>query len=338
MTAHHESTIREFERFIRRDPAGRGLISTEAEFGPLCPGHLAGAARSIAESGTGAIIATGFYIPHGEVPACETDGPIGAMLLAVVLQGCGIPTVVVTDEFCAGAVEATARFFEFPLDSVLTLRDVAAGWLPAISALLPEPSHLIAVERVGPCHTSESLGLFYGAEGEHLQRYRTEVPTANHGRCHNMRGEIIDDFTPPLHDLFEQFPRAFPHGRTIGIGDGGNEIGMGAIPWHELRRRLPGAHAGRIPCRLATDWTILAGVSNWGAYALAAAVALLRERVRLLESFDSDHQERLLDHLLQAGPAVCGITGRREPMVDGLPFVTYIQPWAGIRRLLGLDE
>ena len=63
--------------------------------------------------------------------------------------------------------------------------------------------------------------------------------------------------------------------KTIGIGDGGNEIGMGTVPWEELVRRLPRKEASAIPCRIATDWNIIAGTSNWGAFALAAAVALL---------------------------------------------------------------
>ncbi|QDU43702.1 hypothetical protein Mal52_21780 [Symmachiella dynata] len=37
------------------------------------------------------------------------------------------------------------------------------------------------------------------------------------------------------------------------------------------------------------------------------------------------------------GPAVDGVTRRQEPTVDGLPFLTYIQPLEGIRQLLGID-
>jgi hypothetical protein len=87
-----------------------------------------------------------------------------------------------------------------------------------------------------------------------------------------------------------------------------------------------------------TDSTIVAGVSNWGAQALAAAVAVLRDRVDVLQPWDCNQQETTLHHVLRNGPAVDGLTGRQEPTVDGLPFVTYIQPWAGMRRLLRLPE
>ena len=48
---------------------------------------------------------------------------------------------------------------------------------------------------------------------------------------------------------------------------------MGKIPWDVIRRNVP--NGGLIACRVPTDHLIVAGVSNWGAYALAAGVALL---------------------------------------------------------------
>ncbi len=35
-----QNLLTHLEQLIRRDPARRGLIGTEREFGPLCPGHL----------------------------------------------------------------------------------------------------------------------------------------------------------------------------------------------------------------------------------------------------------------------------------------------------------
>ena len=55
---------------------------------------------------------------------------------------------------------------------------------------------------------------------------------------------------------------------TIGIGDGGNEIGMGKIPHETIVKNIP--NGDLIHCRVPTDHLIVAGVSNWGAYALAA--------------------------------------------------------------------
>ena len=168
-----------------------------------------------------------------------------------------------------------------------------------------------------------------------FERLGDEVPPEHHDRCHTMRGVDITNSMSPAHRLFEVAPEVTGPLTTIGIGDGGNEIGMGSIPWEELRRRLPGEPAPLVPCRIATDWTIVAGTSNWGAAALAAAVAVLRGQKELLRSFDRDQQHAVLQAMVALGPAVDGITRQPEATVDGLPFLTYIQPWEGIRRLLG---
>ena len=328
--------IAEFERFIRRDPAGRGLIATESQFGPLCSGHLATSAESLATTATGVVLVTGFFIPHAELPAAETDGPLGTALLAAVLQHIGIPSLIVTDSPCFSAVKVAAEAMDFPANRVGDLSDDPCGQLQALVTGYPElsVSHLIAVERAGPSHTVASIREQSSNHPQVVSRFRDSVPEQDRGRCHNMRGDVIDEHTAPLHRLFEEFP----HRVSIGIGDGGNEIGMGTILWDDLCRRLPGEHAPRIPCRIRTDRTIVAGVSNWGAQALAASVAVLRDRIDVLEPWDCDQQEQLLEFVIHNGPAVDGITGRREPTVDGLPFITYIQPWAGMRRLLGLKE
>lgn len=104
----------------------------------------------------------------------------------------------------------------------------------------------------------------------------------------------------------------------------------GRISWPDCPANSP-----RIPCRIATDWTILAGVSNWGGYALAAAVALLAERPELLQDWTAERHFAALQQLVQETGAVDGVTRFPEPTVDGLPFETYIQPWEGMRRVLG---
>ncbi len=328
--------IEQFERLIRRDPAHRGLISSEPLYGPLCEGHLAQAAVHLAEFAESVGIVTGFFVPHGELPAAETDGPLGSLLLAAALDALGIEVTVITDEPCAGALTAAATAVCFPVERVLAFAHDSSTWLEAFFLEGPGRTltHLIALERVGPSHTPDSLRGQSRQRDAPLKEFAAQVPVENQNRCHNMRGEGIDEHTADLHRLFEELHRYRPTARTIGIGDGANEIGMGSIPWEELRRRLDGDYAGHIPCRIATDWNIIAGTSNWGGYALAAATLLLRNRVDVLADWDREHQQRVLEHIVEYGPAVDGVTGRREPTVDGLPFLTYIQPWEGIRRLL----
>jgi hypothetical protein len=331
----------QIEALVRRDPAGRGLISSELRLGPLCRGHLAEAARSLATAGRHVAIVTGFFVPDADFPSAETDGPPGAVLLAAALEAVGIRATLVTDLPCATAVQAAGRAAGTRLAvEVCTQPGV---WLDQFvdSDRGSDLTHLVAVERVGPSHDEDSLQRQSRAGAVPLAEFRAAVSPEHRNRCHNARGKLIDDSTAPLHLLFEHSP--FEHGprrrpglKTIGIGDGGNEIGMGAIPWEDLARRIGGDAAALIPCRIATDWNLIAGTSNWGAFALAAATLLLKNRVDALGPFDEEFHLRLLEQMVAHGPALDGMTRRREATVDGLPFATYIQSWIGIRRLLGL--
>ncbi|MFO0917810.1 MAG: DUF4392 domain-containing protein [Planctomycetaceae bacterium] len=326
--------LSELERIIRTDPARRGLISRETVLGPLLPGHLGRAAHELADHATSVAIVTGFFIPGATPPAAETDGPLGAVFLAEALRRLGIETVVLTDALCRSAVQAAAESLPFPAELIhsvpATEESLGEIWQPS------RYSHLIALERVGPNHTSESIRLQSGGDPTISKQFENLVKEEERGRCFNMRGICIDEWTPPLHRLFEQAQSSASSIVTIGIGDGGNEIGMGSIPWSELARRLPEPQGGKIACRVACDWTILAGVSNWGGYALAAAVAHLRGQVQILEPWTGTQQWEWLQAVVRNGPAVDGVTRLHEPTVDGLPFATYIQPWDAMRQLLGL--
>ena len=361
ISAKHAALLNEFERFIHRDPARRGLCATEhneteqATMSRLGAGQLAAAAMDLARQARKVAIVTGFFIPHAQPPAAETDGPPGSLLLAHCLQALGIEAAVITDVPCAPAVRAAADGIGFPADRVLVSPLQAEPWCGEFwsSEFANGLTHLISIERVGPSHTPESVERQEAAselrgisnlkseisnlksEISNLDSFLTEVAPEHHDRCHNMRGICIDGHTAPLHLLFESRSSIHPAARTIGIGDGGNEIGMGAIPWAELRRRLSGEQAGRVPCRIACDFNIVAGTSNWGAMALAAGVCLLRDRLDVLQPWTRERHREWLEYLVTNGPAVDGVTGRREATVDGLPFLTYIQPWEGILRRCG---
>jgi len=332
--------IEQFEALIRRDPARRGLIGTEPEFGALCPGHLAAAAAHLAACGSHVAIVTGFFIPKAEPPCAETDGPLGAVLLASLLEASGIRATIVTDRHCWPAVVATVRAGGLRADQVWAGTEQGEGLAEEFFRRGPgqQLSHLIAIERVGPSHTPQSLCQQRRAGVPPLDEFLQLVPPEHQNRCHNMRGEMIDEHTASLHVLFEQLDTYHPAAVSIGIGDGGNEIGMGSIPWEEISRRLEGERAKRIPCRIATRWNIIAGTSNWGGCALAAATLLLRGAVQQIAPYTREHQQQVLQTLVAEGCIVDGVTRRCECTVDGLPFLTYIQPWDGMRRLLGLPE
>lgn len=352
----HSSRIDFFEHLIRRDPARRGLIGGDGA-GPG-RGELLSAAATFADrTTTGVCLITGFFIPTSAAEthedagtvqttpagAAETDGPPGAAMLARLLQDLEIPVTVVTDPLCEQVVARALKAVEADAAKVICCPEKEEDHHEWLENHLDSPdgslvaSHFIAIERVGPGHTPESLA----SSDPHAEILnRSSAGTTKHtlsGRCVNMRGESIDEFSFGLHHLFEEIAARRPNATTIGIGDGGNEIGMGRFTWSEIRSRLSGERADQIPCRIATQHTIVAGISNWGAYALAASIALLRNRVDLIDRHTEESQRHLLEKIVSESGAVDGVTGRREATVDGVPFLTGIQPWSAIRRELGLQ-
>src|SRR5262249_48928665 len=108
----------------------------------------------------------------------------------------------------------------------------------------------------------------------------------------------------------------------------GNEIGMGRIPWDVIRRNVPGGAV--VACRVPVDHLIVCGVSNWGAYALAAGVRHLRGQGHDADLFDPERQQALLQLMVERGPLVDGVRGQPTATVDGLTFERYAEP---LRRL-----
>lgn len=323
------------EAIVRRDPGRRGVASYRVDGCWLAAGDLERAAREVAARARSVAIVTGFCITVAEPPAAETDGPPGALYLARTLIDLGIETVLLSDRFGLPLLECgrrawglEAQLVEMPLGGESesgNAGDADTNWCHRFleSSLGRRLTHLISIERVGPSHTADSLAAQTRLGPPPLEHFAREVSPEQRDVCHNMRGVSIDAVTAPTHLLFEAAAACDASIKTIGIGDGGNEIGMGLLPWETLRAALPGANAGRTICRIATDHLILSGVSNWGAYGLACAVAGLRGRDDLLAGWDGAAQRRLIDRLVQEAGAVDGVTGRREPTVDGIPLDLY---------------
>jgi hypothetical protein len=329
-----DSLLAEIELLIRADHACRGLLCTDNLH--WRQGDLARAAHSLVErDGTVAII-TGFAVPFPTGPVAETDGPLGAAMLGEVLQKLGHQIVLLTDDVCAPALRVAAVASGLPSDSVeaMPLRVASADeWVRELLTRHPL-DHLIAIERVGPSHTTASVLSQSRSSKLTAEEFNRRVPTDHQDHCHNMRGEIIDRLTAPLHRIFDLVAALPNPPTTVGIGDGGNEIGMGSLLWEEIAGQLKGPQADWLPCRIATASTILAGVSNWGGMALAAAAAMIAGRPELVRAWTRERQIDVLERLVKEGPAVDGALRLRQPTVDGLDVDTYLQPWVEIERLL----
>jgi D-glutamate cyclase len=299
---------------IQQDVNQRGLVG---DLFNACRDDFAAACRSIAETPQPALaIVTGFFIPHAQPPCGETDGPLGAIFLARALTSLGISVSLLTDTFCLQPLK-------IGLDAcglqsrvlVNTLPPFTYSWDVFLDLVWQQfrnrmsLTHLMALERAGPGFNA---------------------------RCHNMHGRDVTEEMAPAHLLFEHTARQTLPLHTIGIGDGGNEIGMGKIAADVIARNV--RHGERIACRVSTDYLIVAGVSNWGAYALAAGVAVLRRQRLPASLFDVEQERELLRIMVEQGPLVDGVTARPTVSVDGLPFEKYAEPLQRIGAILESEQ
>jgi hypothetical protein len=218
----------------------------------------------------------------------ENDGLSGTLALAEALRQRGKEVVLLTDRHSRDLLSAGAAVFASPFPTItLNLPQPEAD--RAIDDLLASfsPTHVVAIERPG---------------------------SAADGHRYSMRGEMLDDLVPAADRLLEPpYPRAF---RTIAIGDGGNELGLGSLR-SALKSRV--THGELIFCATPADYVITAGISNWGAFALVAALSLLADRLLMRPP---EHELAVLEALLAAG-AVDGCTKEAALSVDGLAWNDY---------------
>jgi hypothetical protein len=257
----------------------------------LDPGHrdiaafsTAGAALEAARALRRAqrvLIVTGFAV-EPDMP--ETDGPPGAAVLGRALRRLGARVRYVTDSANVPLVEAALKTLDEPSD-VLVFPGGADGAQRLLRA--EKPTHLVAIERPGR-----------NRDGDYL----------------NMRGVSVAAWNAPLDELFLRPGK--PRPITVGIGDGGNEIGMGSA-----RRRIARLDAlrARIATVIRADHLVVAGVSNWGGYGVVAALGRLTG-LDLLHS--PEIERRLIEACVTVG-ACDGVTRRREPTVDSLCTDTH---------------
>ena len=215
-------------------------------------------------------VVSGFYVPAAGAP--ETDGPGGAAILARAFQREGRECEIWTDARCIEVIAECAK---------------AAGCAENTARIAPAslkeraPDGIIFVERLG---------------------------RAADGRYYNFKKQDISEWTAPLDALADEAAELGIH--TIGIGDGGNEAGMGNF-YAELCALLPGYAACLSVVR--AEFALTADVSNWGAYALAEALSFVWGVRRGIEPGE---ETKMLEAAARAG-AADGISGKCETSVDG---------------------
>jgi D-glutamate cyclase len=245
--------------------------------------------------GDSVLLLSGFIMRDYGRP--ETDGPIGAAVLARALAlGLGALPIGVSEGSvvsCMEACFAAAGLIPAPLDGLRSGRNRcgfasfpvdASEAEAAASDLLDrlQPKAVIAVERPGA-----------GSNGEY----------------HSGGGFQISSFTAKTDHLFRA---AKVRGiATVGIGDLGNELGMGVVA-ADVRAEVPMGET--IAATEAADVAMVANISNWGAYAIAACIAAMTGNEGAFH--DGEAEIELIKACVNAG-AIDPVGGQLRPYVDG---------------------
>lgn len=274
MEKNNNEALSKLEKIIFQDPGHRGISKL------WTPGCLYEAASRILASSKDkeSYVLTGFCALY---KTCETDGPIGASVLANILRKIGFNISILCDTFSFKVVEASS------LGCKLTVTNDPNELLQS------NISFIISIERPG--------------RSEKTNDYRT------------MKCKDISDVTAPLDLLFPNNQDGEKRNYlTVSIGDGGNEVGTGNI----IDRVKSDVKNGEDICTISTcDVLIMAGVSNWGGIALAAAIVILLGDKEIAESFISlmGQQEHMLNLMIRHG-AYDGVSGKLSMAVDGFEF------------------
>lgn len=240
----------------------------------------------------------------------EQDGPVGAAYLARTLASLGVLPVFVTDDHQVDLLRQTVRGIGLNAIDLAQARSAVTVRM-CVSSIIGLPADRDAAK----ARSSELLN-----DLRPVAMVAIERPGANSfGECHQMGGQEMGASLCSDTDQLWQAARAdgVP---TVGIGDAGNELGLGAVrstveKWLSDRRCQK--CGGSIAAVLESDVTVVAAVSNWGAYAVAAALAVVEGRPDILPPPDS------VGWALKA----CSLAGARnghkdytDPGADGYPW------------------
>ena len=238
----------------------------------LCRPEYIQSAAKLADGMSKVAVISGFYIVSAQAP--ETDGPNGAVILARAFYEAGREAEIWTDSSCFEIIRVCAKAAGFP-EQFVKIHD------KAIFTQEYMPDGIIFIERPG---------------------------RAEDGRYYNFKQQDISKMIAPL-DGYANLARTL-NIPTIGIGDGGNEAGMGcfrealSVRLHDYSKCLS---------VISADVSIPVDVSNWGAYALTAALSCIWEEWRGHRDMD---EANMLQALSEHG-AVDGITFMSTASVDG---------------------
>jgi hypothetical protein len=159
------------------------------------------------------------------------------------------------------------------------------------------------------------------------------------GIIHGSTGLSYDDTHAKPQFLFDE---ARKRGiLTAGIGDGGNEVGFGSVA-EEIMDIIPTGRVCLCPCgggniaRVEVDHLVVAAISNWGGYGVAAMLAFLTSSPAggLIDASDL---ERMLRACVDNG-AYDGASARPTLSDDGVPLESQRAFIVLLRELVAIGQ
>lgn len=224
-----------FERSLLEDPGKRGIAHLFVKCDLLKSVLLLSHSKKVA-------ITTGFPA-NVELPEKnETDGICGALSMCQALLALGKQVTLISDQSSESVLRSCvqkmvslgALKIHVPVVSFKDAKDLVKG----SQNDYPVYDCFVSIERCGR-----------SADGT----YRT------------MGKKDISALVDPIDDLFV-YAASNPLVGTIGIGDGGNEIGMGKVK-DEVVQNIN--YGDVIACQTSTDFLVSTGISDWGGYAIS---------------------------------------------------------------------
>jgi len=276
---------------------GRPLGHVDAIYG-ACRKFVGGAVclaaaeaiRTRVHEDSSVIISTGFLLPPF-FPCGETDGPPGAVAIAhAIYQGIGARIVFMTETELIEMLKATCRGGGLSLYSAKEFQSIPGGMtvldFPREAKRATEEAKRILGEMdISAVVTVEKIG-----------RNEKDI-------YHTARGSKMSEYVAGVDLLVEEAKKRGI--LTIGIGDLGNEIGLGSVA--DVARSVIGplgkqcncGCGGGIVTKVGAEIPIIATISNWGAYGVAACLAALLGRGDILHSANTE--KRMLEECAGAG-------------------------------------
>jgi len=305
---------------VKNDAGGRGVIELLHEALKRKINDPLSDALKMFEKVSSTVIVTGFNVPPSYRP--ETDGLIGAVVLARALLETFSDTIlfILDNHMQEVIIKELLRI----ISGKELLYGARIDFL--IHNVYWHNEYLfrsILEDKISSINSD--LAVFI------------EKPSPNkEGVMHNMMGIDVSTYhLNPLSliDVFGEYGI-----KTIGIGDGGNEVGLGIIE-EDIRKYVPYGNLCRCPCRAGiasatvTDTTIVSTVSNWAAYALEALILTISDKHDMIHG---ELEEKSLIKTAVVMGAIDGIKGEGFIGVDGICYEDHVRILNNIRKISSL--